>query len=75
MSVTGPGNQAHGEEINYKEAIAILNIRLDDLDSDRFATTWTIRQNQQNIISNMTYSMFGEEKRSVTPRLTKDNMD
>ena len=75
MSVTGPGNQAHGEEINYKEAIAILNIRLDDLDSDPFATTWTIRQNQQNIISNMTYSMFGEEKGPVTRRLTKDNMD
>ena len=23
----------------------------------------------------MTYSMFGEEKRSVTPKLTKDNVD
>lgn len=75
MSVTGPGNQAHGEEINYKEAIANLNIRLDDLDSDPLMSTWTIRQNQQNIISNMTYSMFGEEKKSVTPKLTKDIMD
>lgn len=43
MSVTGPGNQAHGGEINYKEAIALLNIRLDDLDSDPLTQPWTIR--------------------------------
>ena len=42
-SVTGPGNQTHGEDINYKEAIAMLSINLEDTDTDPFEQNWTIR--------------------------------
>lgn len=45
-SITGPGNQTNGEDINYKEAIAMLNINMEDLDTDPFEQNWTIRQNQ-----------------------------
>jgi hypothetical protein len=72
VSTTGPGNQTHGEDIIYKEALNMLHINVDHLDSDPLEELWTIRENQQEVINNMAYSMFGDEKRSVTPRLTKD---
>ena len=42
-SISGPGKQTHGEDLNYKEAIAMLNPDLDDLESDPFEQEWTIR--------------------------------
>jgi hypothetical protein len=45
MSSTGPGNQTNGEDLDYKQAITMLNINLDDLAADPFEKEWCLRQN------------------------------